>query len=310
MSAEPTIVCPSCQTEIKLTESLAAPLIESTKKQFEKRLADQETRIQQKEATLREGEEALAKAKESLETEVAERLQKERAAIASVEAKKARAALSLDLEQKAKEIADLNEVLKSRDEKLAEAQKAQVDLLRKQRELDDAKRELELTVEKRVQDGLGQARDQAKKEAEEGLRLRVAEKEEVIAAMQRQIEELKRKAEQGSQQLQGEVLELELENLLRGSQQSHRRTNSPPGRDLRRFPRFCTTRRCRFTVFVRHDEHDVRATFRSNGRRRSCRHQHRAHQQPPRERDPNGLPHRMFAACLRVRWREHLHHRG
>ena len=40
------------------------------------------------------------------------------------------------------------------------------------------------------------------------------EKEQTIASMQRQIEELKRKAEQGSQQLQGEVQELELESLL------------------------------------------------------------------------------------------------
>ncbi|MHB8389758.1 MAG: HepT-like ribonuclease domain-containing protein [Acidobacteriaceae bacterium] len=31
---EPTITCPNCKTEIKLTESLAAPLIESTRKQF------------------------------------------------------------------------------------------------------------------------------------------------------------------------------------------------------------------------------------------------------------------------------------
>ena len=36
-------------------------------------------------------------------------------------------------------------------------------------ELDDAKRELELTVEKRVQDGLLATREQAKKEAEEGV---------------------------------------------------------------------------------------------------------------------------------------------
>ncbi len=39
--------------------------------------------------------------------------------------------------------------------------------------------------------------------------------EQTIASMQKQIEELKRRAEQGSQQLQGEVMELELENLLR-----------------------------------------------------------------------------------------------
>jgi hypothetical protein len=49
---------------------------------------------------------------------------------------------------------------------------------------------------------------------EEELKLKVAEKEETIAGMQRQIEALKHKAEQGSQQLQGEVQELELESRL------------------------------------------------------------------------------------------------
>ena len=37
--AEPTIICPKCKNEIKLTESLAAPLIESTRRDFEQRLA-------------------------------------------------------------------------------------------------------------------------------------------------------------------------------------------------------------------------------------------------------------------------------
>jgi hypothetical protein len=62
---------------------------------------------------------------------------------------------------------------------------------------------------------LGAVRDQAKQETEAALSLRIREKEEQIASMQRQIEELKRKAEQGSQQLQGEVQELALEALLR-----------------------------------------------------------------------------------------------
>jgi hypothetical protein len=74
---------------------------------------------------------------------------------------------------------------------------------------------LELTVAKRVQAELSEVRTQAKREGEEGLKLKVLEKEEQIASMQRQIEELRRKAEQGSQQLQGEAQELELESLLR-----------------------------------------------------------------------------------------------
>ena len=216
---EPTIVCPNCKTEIKLTESLAAPLIESTRRQFEQRLAQKDTEIIQREQAMREKEKQLAEDKRKLEDQVAdqvaEQLKAERTRVIAEESKKAKQASAAELESKARELVELQEVLKSRDEKLAEAQKAQAELIKKQRELDDAKRELELTVEKRVQDGLTEVRTLAKKEAEDEQKLKVMEKEQTIAAMQKQIEDLKRRAEQGSQQLQGEVQELELENLLR-----------------------------------------------------------------------------------------------
>jgi len=213
--AEPTIICPKCKNEIKLTESLAAPLIESTRRDYEKRLAQKDVDLASRETSLKEREQALEKSKETVDAQVAEKLQSERAKIAADEARKAKLALSNDIEQKTKEVADLQEILKQKDEKLTEAQKTQADLLKKQRELDDAKRELELTVEKRVQENLTVTRQQARKEAEDELKLKVSEKEQTIASMQKQIEELKRRAEQGSQQLQGEVQELELETLLK-----------------------------------------------------------------------------------------------
>jgi hypothetical protein len=212
---EPTIVCPNCKSEIKLTESLVAPLIEATRLQFEHMIAEKEAEIAKREAAILEQKTAIEKAREAIDEQVSYKLKAEREKIVAEEAKKARLLLEMDIEQKAKENLDLQEILKDRDIKLAEAQKIQVDLLRKQRELDDAKRELDLTVEKKVQESLTAVRNKAKQEAEEGLKLKVLEKEEQIASMQRQIEELKRKAEQGSQQLQGEALELELESLLR-----------------------------------------------------------------------------------------------
>ena len=216
---EPTIICPNCKTEIKLTESLAAPLIETTRKQFEQQLAQKDADVAKREQAIREKEKHLTDAKNSLDAQVAnrveEQLKSDRTRIAAEEAKKAKLAAATDLEQKVREVADLQEVLRSREEKLAEAQKAQAELIKKQRELDDAKRELDLTIEKRVQESIDATRQQAKKEAEEEQKLKVMEKEQTIAAMQKQIEDLKRRAEQGSQQLQGEVQELELESLLR-----------------------------------------------------------------------------------------------
>lgn len=216
---EPTIICPNCKTEIRLTESLAAPLIAATRKQFEERLSQKDAEVAKREESIREKEKQITEAKRNLDEQVADQvaaqLKAERAQVIAEESRKAKLASAAEIETKVRELAELQDVLKSRDEKLAEAQKAQAELIKKQRELDDAKRELELTVEKRVQDGLDQVRLQAKTQAEEEQKLKVMEKEQTIAAMQKQIEDLKRRAEQGSQQLQGEVQELELENLLK-----------------------------------------------------------------------------------------------
>ena len=212
---EPIITCPSCSTEIKLTESLAAPLVQATRQQYETKIAQKEREVSAREAVLRDQHKAIEQARKTIDEQVAEKLRLERSVIAAEEAKKANLVAASDLQAKTREIADLQEVLEQRNIKLEEAQKAQAELLRKQRELDDAKRELDLTVEKRVQESVAEVRQKAKREAEEGLKLKVTEKEAQIASMQRQIEELKRKAEQGSQQLQGEALELELETTLR-----------------------------------------------------------------------------------------------
>jgi hypothetical protein len=212
--AEPTIVCPQCKTEVKLTESLAAPLLASVRRDYEQRLNQKDAEIAKREKTLHERETSLQKQKEALDEQVTAKLQQERIKIAADEARKAKLALSNDLEQKASEIQMLQTVLQERDEKLAEAQNAQAEMMRKQRELDDARRELELTIARRVEAELGAVAERARKDAEEELKLKVLEKEQTIASMQKQIEELKRRAEQGSQQLQGEVQELQLEEML------------------------------------------------------------------------------------------------
>jgi hypothetical protein len=211
---EPTLTCPTCRTQIKLTESLAAPLIEVTRRRFEAQLARKEAEVAGREAAIRDQQAQIAAARDAIDAAVAAKVDEERGRIAAAEAQKAKRLVAIDVDAKVKQIADLNDVLRQRDAKLAEAQQAQADLIKKQRELDDAKREMDLTIQKQVQAELGAVRDQAKQEAEAALTLRVREKEE-HASMQRQIEDLRRKAEQGSQQLQGEVQELALEALLR-----------------------------------------------------------------------------------------------
>lgn len=216
---EPTIQCPHCQTEIKLTESLAAPLIAATRAQYEAQLTQKNEEMVAREQALAEQARRVEEEKKSLQEQVAaqveETLQKERARVVEEEGRKARQASAAELENQKRALVDLQQVLREKDVKLDEAQKAQAEFLRKQRELDDAKRELELTVEKRVQENLEKTRLDAQREVEEQLKFKVSERDHTIASLQKNIDELKRKIEQGSQQLQGEVQELELEDVLR-----------------------------------------------------------------------------------------------
>jgi hypothetical protein len=200
---------------MKLTESLAAPLIAKTRRQIEQQLADKEREFAKREINLRNSLKAITRARQAIDTEVARKLRAERTAIVESEAVKARLALGSEIEQRDELLEELQTSLKANNAKLAEAQQAHANVIRKTRELDDAKREFDLSVQKKVQDSLALVRDQAKAEAEDSLKAKVFEREAQIAGMQRQIETLRRKADQGSQQLQGEALEAELETSLR-----------------------------------------------------------------------------------------------
>ena len=216
---EPTIVCPKCNNEIRLTESLAAPLIAATRQQFERQLSEKDADIARREQGVRERERQVLEGRRALDhqvaTQVEAQLKLERTRVVAEESRKAKLANSAEMEARVRELAELQEVLKAREEKLAQAQQAEAGLIKKQRELDDARRELELNVERRIEHGLAEVRSKALRDAEDALKQKVLEKDETILSMQRTIEELKHKADRGSQQLQGEVQELELEALLR-----------------------------------------------------------------------------------------------
>jgi len=104
---DPTITCPKCHHDIPLTESLAAPLLEATRQDFELRIADKDRDIAGREEVLRNQQAALEKARAEVDQQVFDKLQSERKRIAGEEAEKAKRLAAADLEQKDKELADL-----------------------------------------------------------------------------------------------------------------------------------------------------------------------------------------------------------
>ncbi|MCL4389889.1 MAG: DUF2130 domain-containing protein [Patescibacteria group bacterium] len=98
---------------------------------------------------------------------------------------------------------------------VAQEKQYSTELLRQMRELKRRDMERELEAAKKIAAEEDKIRDEAAKKAAEETSLKMAEKEKKIADMEKMIEELKRTAQQGSQQAQGEVLELALEELLK-----------------------------------------------------------------------------------------------
>ena len=212
---EPTITCPQCRSEIKLTESLAAPLIEATRRQYEQKLAQQEADVSKRETALKQQREALAKAQQSIDEQVNTKLKSERATIAAEEAKKAREALADELTKSRLEKEETQLLLKQRDVKLAEAQKTELELRRERQKLREEKEAFELEKQRAIDAERTKIREAAVKDADEHSRMKIAEKDKTITDLQAKLQDALRKAEQGSQQLQGEVQELELEAQLR-----------------------------------------------------------------------------------------------
>ena len=212
---EPAIKCPSCGIPIKLTESLAGPLIENTKREFEEKLKAKDEVLSEKMAALKKEQAEVVIARKELDTEILKAVSSEKERIILDEKEKAKKLVALDLKKIADEKQSLEDVLKQRESQLEEAHKKELELVKKQRAFAEEKRQLDLTVEKRVSTEAEALKAKFKAEADASLDLKLKEKEMTISAMQTQIEGLKRRAEQGSQQSQGEVLELELEQTLK-----------------------------------------------------------------------------------------------
>jgi hypothetical protein len=202
------ITCPNCSTHIPLTESLAAPLIKATQEKYEQQLVQKDRELATREQSVRDQQTALQKERSSIDDTVAGKLDTERTRIAAEEAAKAKRLAATELEAQTQQIDELNALVADRDGKLAVAQKAQAELVRKERELEDARREMDLTVQNKVQAELGILREKAKQEAEEAAQLRVTEKEDQIASMQNQLQESNGKLAT-AQKAQAEVIRKE-----------------------------------------------------------------------------------------------------
>jgi hypothetical protein len=117
-------------------------------------------------------------------------------------------------ERAGREATVLREQLETQAKELEEFRKTEMKLRKQRAELEAKQAQLELDVQRRLDEERKQIADGARVAEAEKARLREADLQKKLADMREQVEEMKRRAEQGSQQSQGEVLELLLEEQI------------------------------------------------------------------------------------------------
>jgi hypothetical protein len=123
---------------------------------------------------------------------------------------KAKEEMDLQLKDKSNELEELRKQNKTLQEQLLEINK----MMRQIKNDNENKR---VEMEKRLLEAEEKIRGEEKKKMDEEYKLKILEKDKKLDDAMKMVEEYKRKLEQGSQQLQGEVLELELENTMKRS---------------------------------------------------------------------------------------------
>ncbi len=115
------------------------------------------------------------------------------------------------------ELAAMKEELSTQAKELERARGTELALRKRERELQRKQEDLELTVARKLDEERARVVAETQTRLAEQQRLKDAEKDRQLAELRKQIEDLKRRAEQGSQQLQGEAGEAELETTLRAA---------------------------------------------------------------------------------------------
>lgn len=170
------IICPNCKSSIPLSEALSHQIQEKYQKFYKIRLAEE-----------------TAKIETHLKSKLTERI-------------------TADLEMKMKDKSNEAEELKKQNKTF---QEQILELNRLVREIKTQKDQQGLEMEKNLRESEDKIRHEEQKKYESEFKLKLLEKDKKLDDAMKLVDEYKTKLEQGSQQLQGEVLELEMENTLK-----------------------------------------------------------------------------------------------
>ena len=223
MSTE--IKCPNCNHAFPIEEVMAEEYKKELREQmasFKKKQQEEfDKKAQLLELQKKQQEELFETQKKQQELAFEQRLAKEKETLQASVSENLRKSISADFENQLKVLDHAN---KENEEKLKTARQKELEYLQLANEMKRKEEEMELTIQKKMAEerekmavDIRAIENQRLQNAEHEFKLKLAEKEKQLEDQKKLAEEMKRKAEQGSMQLQGEIQELALEELLRSS---------------------------------------------------------------------------------------------
>ena len=212
------IKCPNCATVFDVENVLSADVEQKLKQQYEKQLQQSLSQINADKKKLEE-DQKLFEEKRKKENELfQQKLQQEKQKLETEIQQQLRKSIASDFEN---QLRLLQQNAKDNEEKLKTARQKELEYLQKEEALKTKEQEIELQAKRAMQKERERLAEEIRKmeaqknEAKElDYQLKLKELEKQLDDQRKLAEEMKRRAEQGSMQLQGEAQELLLEELL------------------------------------------------------------------------------------------------
>lgn len=205
------ISCPNCGTPIDVNDILAHQLEEQIQRKYQLQLTEARDEFARKQEVLQQEKEAFEEKKrrenELFQERFEQKLKEERK---SLEEK-----LKIKLVQEQDEqFALLQKELNEKSEQIKELNRSKAEIEKLKREKDELKEQVEAEAQKKLNLQLQEEKEKIRRAEEERNELRMKELLKQLEDQKKLTEEMKRKQEQGSMQLQGEVQELAIEEWL------------------------------------------------------------------------------------------------
>ena len=213
------IKCPNCNHAFQMEDAVSEEYKKELREKMKEHMKKVDEDFVRRQEEFSKKEQALVQQMQQKDQEYANKLSQEKLKLQQSLEEGLRKSISADFENQLRILQQTN---KDNEIKLQESRNIQLEYLRKEQELKNKEQELEIQVQKqlltereRITEEIRKLEEQKVNARETEQQLKMKEMEKQLDSQKKLIDEMKRKAEQGSMQMQGEVLELLLEDLLK-----------------------------------------------------------------------------------------------